>query len=237
MAYSPTTWTEGITKLGPTNMNKLEAGVQATAVVADAAIPKPGGPATNAGLVWNGSSWVAAKLVDANVDPAAAIAYSKLSLAGSIVNNDIAAAAGIAGSKIGATYAAYTPTWTSSGTAPAIGNAVVVAQFVQVGKIVHAYGRITFGTTSTYGTGFYSFALPATASANALAARSAGSGFGYDSSANNVALPHVFVSTTGTMTVSIPATYLGTDGAVGQTVPWTWATSDILSWNITYEAA
>jgi hypothetical protein len=50
MSYSPTSWIEKVTKLGPTNMNKLELGVQATAVVADAAsalataaLPTPAG--------------------------------------------------------------------------------------------------------------------------------------------------------------------------------------------------
>lgn len=100
MSYSATTWTEGVTDVGPTNLNHLEQGVQATATVADAAIPAPIGPASNAGLVWNGSSWVAAKIVDANVSATAAIAYSKLSLAGSVVNNDVSNSAAIAYSKL-----------------------------------------------------------------------------------------------------------------------------------------
>lgn len=102
MAYTPTTWVESVTKLGPTNMNHLEGGVQATAVVADAAIPKPSTPGASSALVWNGSSWVAATLVNANVDAAAAIAYSKLNLAGGIVNNDVAAGAAILASKLAA---------------------------------------------------------------------------------------------------------------------------------------
>lgn len=114
-------------------MNKLENGVAATATVADAAIPKPGSPATNAGLVYNGSSWVAAKLIDANVDAAAAIAYTKLQLAGSIVNNDISASAAIALSKIVPTpgyeysYVEYTSAVAISATTEATANTVVTA--------------------------------------------------------------------------------------------------------------
>lgn len=37
MAYAPTTWVGGVTKVGPTNLNHLEGGVQAAAAVADAA--------------------------------------------------------------------------------------------------------------------------------------------------------------------------------------------------------
>jgi hypothetical protein len=44
-------------------------------------------------------------------------------------------------------YSDYTPTWTTSGTQPAIGNATVVARYVQIGGLVHAWGQITFGST------------------------------------------------------------------------------------------
>lgn len=37
MAYAPTTWVGGVTKVGPTNLNHLEGGVQAAAAVADSA--------------------------------------------------------------------------------------------------------------------------------------------------------------------------------------------------------
>jgi len=44
MAYSPTNWINKVTTLGPTNLNKLENGVQATATVADAALPASQSP-------------------------------------------------------------------------------------------------------------------------------------------------------------------------------------------------
>jgi hypothetical protein len=47
-----------------------------------------------------GAEWINGKLIDANVDAAAAIAYSKLNLADSIVNADINSAAAIAYSKL-----------------------------------------------------------------------------------------------------------------------------------------
>lgn len=81
-------------------MNHLETGVANADSTARAAIPAPIGPASNAGLVWNGSSWVAAALVNANIDAAAAIAYTKLQLAGSIINNDVSVSAAIAYSKL-----------------------------------------------------------------------------------------------------------------------------------------
>jgi hypothetical protein len=100
MSYIPTTWVEKVTKVGPTNMNHLEGGVQAAASVADAAIPAPAGPATNTGLVWNGSAWVAQTIKNAQIDAAAAIARSKLDFGSGLVNADIAAAAAIVASKL-----------------------------------------------------------------------------------------------------------------------------------------
>jgi len=44
MAYTPTNWVNKVTTLGPTNLNKLENGVQATATVADAALPASQSP-------------------------------------------------------------------------------------------------------------------------------------------------------------------------------------------------
>lgn len=134
-------------------------------------------------------------------------------------------------------YTSYTPTWTDTGAAPAIGNAVVVAQYLQIGKLVHAYGRITFGTTSTYGAGSWSFALPVTASANGLAASAVGVAQMYDSSANAFGLALAQLGTTTTLRAEFGATYLGADTLASASAPWTWATGDILSWNITYEAA
>lgn len=156
-------------------------------------------------------------------------------LNGGLDNNNIAASAGIVATKLSVAYAAYTPTWTASGTAPAIGNATVVAKYAQIGKFIHAYGLISFGTTSTYGTGSYSFALPVTAGTSGTYVT--GQALLYDSSANAAGNALAFLTTTTTMTLQYGATYLGTLTPAGQLAPWTWATSDIISWNITYEAA
>ncbi len=61
-----------------------------------------------------------------------------------------------------AAWTAYTPTWTSSGTAPAIGNGSIVGAYMQVGKTFDFRIALTAGSTTTFGTGQYSFSLPAT---------------------------------------------------------------------------
>lgn len=50
--------------------------------------------------VWNGSAWVYQAIKNAQVDAAAAIAYSKLALTGAIVNADISTSAALAYSKL-----------------------------------------------------------------------------------------------------------------------------------------
>lgn len=72
-------------------------------------------------LVYNGTDWVNALITNSNVDPAAAIQYSKLNLLGNIVNSDIAGGAAISVSKLAAGTSAQVllnssapaATWTS----------------------------------------------------------------------------------------------------------------------------
>ena len=55
---------------------------------------------------------------------------------------------------------AYTPAWASTSTQPTLGNGVLTGRYMQVGKTVHWYIQLKFGTTTTRGSGFYRFELP-----------------------------------------------------------------------------
>lgn len=57
----------------------------------------------------------------------------------------------------------YTPAWTSTGTAPSVGNGVIQGRYAIVGRTVHCHINFTPGSTSTFGTNFYSFSLPVAA--------------------------------------------------------------------------
>lgn len=61
---------------------------------------------------------------------------------------------------LGGPMTAYTPTWASSGTAPAIGNGSVTGAAVLANKIVDFRVAVVFGTTTTFGTGSYTLTLP-----------------------------------------------------------------------------
>jgi hypothetical protein len=84
MPYTPfyTTWEDTPSTQTPITsdaLNYMEAGIAAAAATADAAIPKAiSGVATDKVPVYNGSAWVAHKIVDAQIDAAAAISRSKL---------------------------------------------------------------------------------------------------------------------------------------------------------------
>ncbi|MFI9153776.1 hypothetical protein [Streptomyces sp. NPDC053367] len=63
---------------------------------------------------------------------------------------------------------AYTPVWTADTTAPSIGNGTLTGKYAVVGKVCHFSTLVAFGTTTTYGSGNYSFSLPVTAGASGL---------------------------------------------------------------------
>lgn len=61
---------------------------------------------------------------------------------------------------IEAGWTAFTPGWFGSTTNPAIGNGTIVGRYKRIGKTVFFRISITAGTTTTYGSGNYSFGIP-----------------------------------------------------------------------------
>ena len=130
-------------------------------------------------------------------------------------------------------YSNWTPAWTASGTAPAIGNGVRAGRYVQVGKQVHAQGSIIMGSTTTMGTGVYGFSLPVTA---ASGAKAVGSAYLRDESAaasghfNGICVINPALSTTVLNLFNVAS-------QVGATAPFVPVSTDSYAWTITYEAA
>jgi hypothetical protein len=54
----------------------------------------------------------------------------------------------------------YTPTWTSTGTTPSIGNGTLTGSYMQVGNLIAFTISLEFGSTTSGGTGNWRFALP-----------------------------------------------------------------------------
>ncbi|MFI7042595.1 hypothetical protein ACIBI0_38460 [Microbispora rosea] len=59
-----------------------------------------------------------------------------------------------------ASWTYFTPTWTASTTQPSLGNGTFVGAYLQVGQAVFFRMRLQFGSSTTPGTGSWSFSLP-----------------------------------------------------------------------------
>lgn len=57
-------------------------------------------------------------------------------------------------------WVSYTPSWTSTGTAPSLDNGSRAGRWKRVGKTILWRISFQFGSTTTFGTGFYKFGLP-----------------------------------------------------------------------------
>lgn len=124
------------------------------------------------------------------------------------------------------TWTDYTPAWTAS-VNPAKGNGTLTGRYKQNGKTVVAEVFMQAGSTTTFGTGVWSFSLPTTA----LSVIWAGAAYILDAgTANRSAICSMNTSTTVFLISSA-------DGDVSPTVPQTWANGDALRFVIIYEAA
>ena len=129
---------------------------------------------------------------------------------------------------IGDPWTSYTPTYTGI---TAIGNATVVAKYIQAGKFVEGYVKITMGSTTTFGAAALSVSIPVTPAVQPNAVL--GPVFMQDTSAPAF---RTGVAVTGTgLAVSLIVD--GGAGAASNLIPWTWANTDILAYSFTYEAA
>ena len=66
------------------------------------------------------------------------------------------------GNTVSKSLTSFTPVWTASGTAPSFGNSTVYANWSKSGSRISVVYDITFGSTATYGTGYWMFSLPET---------------------------------------------------------------------------
>lgn len=135
-------------------------------------------------------------------------------------------------------WVSYTPTWTSTGSAPAIGNGTLVGRYSIEGKSCTAMVGLTFGTTTTAGTGTYAFALPFTAVTRAGNAW-IGTALATDSGVASTAGVCQIVSA-GTTAIPVgPSNSTTTNNGAGwgATSPFSFGTNDSLYLTFTYEIA
>lgn len=74
--------------------------------------------------------------------------------------------------KIGPTsltgFTAWTPVWGSAGTAPTLGNGTLNGRYIRLGNLIIAQAQLAAGTTTTFGTGTYTFTIPVAGVDNTL---------------------------------------------------------------------
>lgn len=134
--------------------------------------------------------------------------------------------------QIGAASETYTPAWTSTGTAPAIGNGTLVGKYFRINKLVVAYISWAAGSTTNFGTGTYRMSLPVTAVNTTYLAGYAA--YGDASTFNTYNMTTQFVSTT---TVQGILNVFGINSGWGQASPIAMANGDTCSFVVIYEAA
>lgn len=121
---------------------------------------------------------------------------------------------------------AYTPSLTSGGTAPSLGNGTITGSFSRSGSTTSIVGELTIGSTTTLGTGILSISLPA-AMKNDI----------------NFAGGTVYMNIGGTVYEGFLQIPVGssvanllrdTSGSVTYNSPGTFGTGDFIRWSATY---
>lgn len=129
------------------------------------------------------------------------------------------------GEVVSGAYEAYTPTWAASGTAPSIGNGTLGGWFKRIGNTIFYRIYLVAGSTTSFGTGTWSWTLPDGLSVEGYAAPGVpmGTAVVRDNSPVTRYPMHAYCNTASTLAV------IFYDGSiVGQTYPWTWANGDSL---------
>lgn len=130
------------------------------------------------------------------------------------------------------TWTSYTPTWRVNAGSYSLGDATLTGAYKQIGKVVFVRVRFVPGSTTTFGTGLFSFDSPVEAET-----RQSVSCFASDSDLSDryggsaVVIP-------STTTEGINRMFVGAGGnsGVGYQTPFTWASGDELVITGCYEA-
>lgn len=123
-------------------------------------------------------------------------------------------------------WTTYTPTWTASTTNPSLGNGSLIGTWTKVERLVFWRAALTFGSTTTPGSGIWFLGLPlAGGPATPTVGFTTGRGALVDTSAGlrngrdvliNAATTFCLISEAGVYTS-------------GPSTPWTWAVGDSVS--------
>lgn len=128
----------------------------------------------------------------------------------------------------------YIPVWSTSGTAPAIGNGQLAGRYSKIGKRCDVSIIMIAGSTTTFGTGEYIFTLPFTAKTVSFFAGSTPVWFGSAQILDAGTAYFVGTSFIYTADNKVRVNTNNAGGFVQNTTPQTWAINDRLGLSITY---
>lgn len=118
---------------------------------------------------------------------------------------------------VGGPWQSYTPTYSGN-----IGNGSLEARYKKIGRTVHLYVNLTFGSTTTTGT----FGFPV----SAVGSRNVGTCVCRDLSATQT---YTMLAMQSSTAIQIR----GSAGSISSTSPFTWATGDEIAFQMTYESS
>lgn len=151
-----------------------------------------------------------------------------------LTNSNISASAAIAFSKLASdAWTTNTPTWGADTVNPAIGNGTNVGRYVKIGRIVVFEFTIIMGSTTTYGSGNYTYSLPYTA-ATVTSLVNVGSLLLIDNSPTTYRVGLCLISSAGT-TMRWTIDSLG--GIMDLNNPISLTTNDSIYGQVVYEAS
>lgn len=129
-----------------------------------------------------------------------------------------------------AVWTSYSPAWTATTTNPTLGNGTLTGAYQELGRTVNVRIVLTVGSTTSAGTGVYSFSLPFAPKLNSLL-----SAMFVDASAAGQRYPSTTQMVTNTATGDNMRIAFGSTGVFGASFPVVPATSDLIMVGGTYE--
>jgi hypothetical protein len=123
------------------------------------------------------------------------------------------------------TVRTYVPTWTGAVSNPVIGNGALAGEFFVANGMCQVTIQMNAGSTTTFGSGTWSFALPVTC-------RSINSQMGSALALDAGTL--YYVGTAFASGTVMQVTFDQTGNQAQATVPFTWATGDTLQMTVSY---